>query len=96
MNLVIGERNKHASPSIEPFADTDRVFGSDHVGCAAGLEIVERGPSLAPDREQVPEALGRQQHRSGAAAFEQCVRGDGASVHDALRDDVGQARKNRL
>ena len=72
----------------DPLPHGDDIAPGDDVRRPARLKVVEGGALLPPDDEQVAEAFGRDEDGAGSTALEEGVRGNGASVRQAL---VGQA-----
>ena len=55
-------------------------------------EVIERRPVLAPQPQQVFEALRRHERDAGAATLEQGIRSDGGSVNEKLDRERGLQR----
>ena len=72
--------------AVRPHAATraDAVFRRHQGRRLWRAEPVELRAVLASDLQDVLEALRRDQHCSGAALFEECVRAHGHPVHEAL------------
>ena len=64
----VGERRHHTSGTV-PLHDADDVVARDQGRRMILGQIVEGGPILAPQPQQILESGGGHQHRPGAATF---------------------------
>ena len=88
------ERRLDAPVVAQPLPHLVPARAGDEHPRLVGLQIVEMGPALAADLEQVAEALGGDEARVGAAMLDQRIGGDGGAVAEVV--DRGRRGLRRL
>src|SRR6266704_3617729 len=88
VDLPVGQRLEHARRS-HPLRDPHDVAARHQRRSVIAPEVVQGGPVLAPQPQQVLEAAGRHEHDTRPRALEQSVGCDRGAVHQEIDREPG-------
>jgi hypothetical protein len=78
--LLLAQWGEDAAVAVDPFGDFQAQVTAHERSRAFDLQVVEVGPGLTADFQQVPEAAGSEQAGAGAAVLDERVGGHRGAV----------------